>query len=381
MKLLQKGVWRWIPLCVLMGCVMLSLSPAFAAEPVKIGMIFPVTGKVAYDGQAVVSGCKAAISYLNEKGGILGGRKLELELIDSVCQPAQAVSAAKRLITQYNSQAIIGDFCSNATSALQQVTEESKVVLITPVAVSPMLTERGAKFFFRNNSTSAMHAKTYAKFVSEVLKLKTLAIVAKNDEYGQLEMKIYNQLYQEYGNPKIVYSGFFGSTDEDFSPQLTKAKSMKADGVYIVAQTEQGANVIKQMRNLGMTNAQVLGSGAFYNPKLVELAGKACEGMYVYTGYDPGAKNPGMKLFLDEYPKRSGKECGLYEAMGWDTVFILANAIDKAGTEKDGAKIAEQVRRTNFDGPRGRVTFDEKGQAQITTKIVQVQKGKFVRVY
>jgi len=381
MKLSRKSIYGMILVFAFMGLETISGSMAIAADTVKIGMIFPVSGKVAYDGQAVVTGANAAISYINEKGGILGGRKVELDLIDSVCQPAQAVSAAKRLIAQNDTKVIIGDFCSNATSALQQVTEESKVVLITPVAVSPMLTERGAKLFFRNNSTSAMHSKTFSNFVSKVLKLKTIALIVKNDEYGQLETKIYSQLYQELGNPKVVYSGFFGSADVDFSAQLTQAKSMKTESIYIVAQTEQGANIIKQLRNLGMTNVKILGAGALFNPKLVELVGEGAEGMYVYTGYDPSAKNPGMKLFIEEFPKRSGKECGLYEAMGWDTMLILANAIDKAGTDKDSAKIADRLRQSQFDGPRGLITFDGNGQAQITTKIVQVQKGKFVRVY
>lgn len=372
---------RFKKTAIIVALSAVSVSAAVAADPVKIGMVFPVTGTVAYDGQAVVSGVKAAISYINQKGGILGGRKIELELVDSACKPAQAVSAAKRLITEGNLKAIIGDFCSNATTAVQQITEESGVVLITPVAVSPALTERGAKLFFRNNATSAMHAKVFSKYVSQILKLKTLAMIAKNDEYGQLDSKVYTQLYQELGNPKVAYIGFFGSTDEDFSSQLTKAKSLEADAVYVIAQTEQGANVLRQMRNLGMTDATALGAGALFNPKVVELAGKASEGMYVYSPYDPSATNPGMKLFKDEYQKREGKEPGLYEAMGWDTTMILSDAIDKAGTEKDGVKIAAQMHRTDFDGPRGKITFTENGQALITTKIVQVQKGKFVRVH
>lgn len=380
MKFFRNVARRALSHFVVIGLACVS-AEAMAADSVKIGMIFPVTGSVAYDGQAVASGVNAAISYINQKGGILGGRKIELELVDSACQPAQAVSAAKRLIAQVDVKAIIGDFCSNATTALQQVTEEAGVVLITPVAVSPLLTERGAKLFFRNNATSAMHAKVFSKYVSEVLKLKTIAIIAKNDEYGQLDSKIYTQLYQELGNPKLLYTGFFGATDEDFSSQLTKAKSMKVDSVYVIAQTEQGANVLRQMRNLGMTDVTALGAGALFNPKVVELAGKAAEGMYVYSPYDPAATNAGMKLFKEEYFKRTSKESGLYEAMGWDTLTILAEAIDRAGTEKDGVKIAAQLRRTEFDGPRGKITFDEKGQARITTKIVQVQKGKFVRVH
>jgi branched-chain amino acid transport system substrate-binding protein len=379
MRIFFKGAYGRILLSVLLGLVIFSGSPASALDPVKIGVILPITGKVAYDGQATVSGVKAATSYINDKGGILGGRKVELEIIDSQCQPGPAVSATKRLITQHNVKAIVGDFCSNATAAMQQVTEESNVALITPVAPSPLLLERGAKLFFRTLPTSQMYAEDFGRYANKSLKLKTIAIVAKNDEYGQQEAKIYNKLYEELGAPKVVYTGFFGSTDEDFSPQLTKIKSLKAEGIYIVAQTEQGSNMIKQIRNLGI-DAQILGSGSLCNPKVFELAGKAAEGMYTFSSYDPTGKNPGNQLFLTEFPKRTGKPVANYESLGWDAMMVLLAAIDRAGTDKDGPKIAEQLRRTDFDGGRGRITFDEKGQAKIITKIFQVQKGKLIRV-
>lgn len=350
-----------------------------AAKAVVIGMVFPITGRVAYDGQAVVSGVKAAIDYINQKGGILGGRKVELAFIDSQCKPAQAVSGAKKLIAQNKVKVIIGDFCSNATMAVQQVTEEEHVVLITPVSVSPRLTEMGAKLFFRNNSTSRMHARTFSRFVHDRLNIKTLAMIAKNDEYGQRDTKVYRKLYKKLGGPQVVYVGFFGPTDEDFSPQLTKIKSLNPEAIYVVAQTEQGATILKQIRDLGI-KATILGCGALYNPKVIELAGKAAEGMYVYTGYDPTTTNPGMMEFQREYKKRYGREGGLYEAMGWDTTLILLRAIDRAGTYDNAAKIAEELRATDYTGPRGRITFDEKGQAQIVTKIVQVQNGRFVRI-
>ncbi len=368
-------------IAMIAGAALLALPlGGMAADPVKIGMVFPVTGRVAYDGQAVVSGVKAAIAYVNGKGGILGGRKVELEFIDSGCKPADAVSGAKKLISQYGLKAIIGDFCSNATLAVQQVTEEEGVVLITPVSVSPKLTETGAKLFFRNNSTSKMHAKTFSGFVHNQLKPGTVAMLAKNDEYGKRDTAAYKALYKKLGGPKVVYVGFFGSNDEDYSPQLTKIKSLKPGAVYVVAQTEQGSNILKQMRDLGL-NVKKLGAGALFNPKVVELAGKAAEGMYVYTGYDPSADNPGMKVFQEQMKKSTGKPGGLYEAMGFDTTIILLAAIDKAGTDKDAVKIAKALRATDYTGPRGRITFDQKGQALIKTKIVQVQDGKFKRVH
>src|SRR5258708_2502441 len=130
-------------------------APAFAQETVKIGLIEPLTGGVAFDGASFVKGAQLAGRQINDAGGVLG-KKLELVVADGVCKPADSVSAAEKLITSDKVPVMIGAFCSGATQAVMPVAERSKVPLVTGTSSLPKLTETGNKWFFRNTEKDTM---------------------------------------------------------------------------------------------------------------------------------------------------------------------------------------------------------------------------------
>ena len=121
---------------------------ALAQQTIKIGLIQPLTGSVAYNGQADVAGSKQAVDERNAKGGVLG-KKIELVIEDGQCKPANSVNAAEKLIQKDKVVALSGAFCSSATAAIIPVTEKYKLPLITGVSSKSDLTEKGYKYFFR----------------------------------------------------------------------------------------------------------------------------------------------------------------------------------------------------------------------------------------
>ena len=142
--------------------LLLPSVTAHAEDTVKIGLIQPLTGSVAYNGTTDVNGSKLALDEINAKGGVLG-KKVELVIEDGQCQPGNSVNAAEKLIQRDKVVGLSGAFCSSATLAVMPVAAKYKMPLITGVSSSADLTEKGNPWFFRATETDALLAKSFCQ--------------------------------------------------------------------------------------------------------------------------------------------------------------------------------------------------------------------------
>ena len=143
---------KWMLVLGLASAVGVVSAGAQAQETVKIGVIQPLTGSVAYNGLAFVAGAKLAVEQRNAAAGVLG-RKVELVIEDGQCRPANSVNAAEKLVQRDKVVALTGAFCSSATAAVMPVAEKYKVPLLTGVSSKADLTEKGLQYFFRSAET------------------------------------------------------------------------------------------------------------------------------------------------------------------------------------------------------------------------------------
>ena len=173
----------WKPIAAVLALPALCL-PVGAQETVKIGVIQPLTGSVAYNGQAFVAGAKLAVERRNAAGGV-GGRKIELVIEDGQCRPANSVNAAEKLIQRDKVVAVAGAFCSSATAAVMPVAEKYKVPLLTGVSSKADLTDKGMQYFFRSAETDRLMSKTFSKILADKLQLKSVAYIGVNDDWGR----------------------------------------------------------------------------------------------------------------------------------------------------------------------------------------------------
>jgi branched-chain amino acid transport system substrate-binding protein len=139
-------------------------SPAFS-EPVRIGVISPLSGTAAFDGMCARDGALAAAQYINARGGILGGRPIELIIEDSATDPLQAGSAAQKLINSDNVVSIIGAFNSSATAVVMEVAQQFSIPHVTAISTAPALTEQGNEWFFRAVGTSQLFISSFARTI------------------------------------------------------------------------------------------------------------------------------------------------------------------------------------------------------------------------
>src|SRR4051794_15107276 len=325
-----------------MGVLGLALAAAGAnaQETIKIGLIQPLTGSVAYNGTTDVNGSKLALDEINAKGGVLG-KKIELVIEDGQCRPANSVSAAEKLIQRDKVVAISGAFCSSSTLAVMPVVANYKLPLITGVSSSAELTEKGNPWFFRATETDALLAKAFSKILYDQLKLRKVAYIGVNDDFGRGGVAEFEKQMTALGATTVMKEYFEHGTS-DFYTLLTKLKSSGADGVFVAAETQDGSILVKQKAELGLTT-KMFGVGSWATPDFMKLAGPAANGIYAAVPYASTMTTPKNKAFVAEYEKRYHEAPGKYSAGGYNAINIGAQAIERAKST-DSDKIRESLK-------------------------------------
>lgn len=359
-----------LPLALLGAAI--AAGAAYAQETVKIGLIQPLTGSVAYNGSTDVNGSKLAAEEINAQGGVLG-RKLELIIEDGQCKPANSVNAAEKLIQRDKVAALSGAFCSSATLAVMPVAENYKLPLVTGVSSNAALTEKGNKWFFRATETDQMLAKSFARILYDQLKLRKVAYIGVNDDWGRGGVAEFEKQMSALGATTVMKE-FFEHGTSDFYTILTKLRASGADGAFVAAETQDGSIFVKQKAELGVPT-KVFGVGSWATADFLKLTGAASEGIYAAVPYASTMSTPKNKPFVEAYTKRYKEPPGKYAAAGYNAINILADAIKRAGST-DAEKIREALSKTKYEGPNGVFEFDAKGQATgFTVVLVQLQKG------
>jgi branched-chain amino acid transport system substrate-binding protein len=355
----------------ILGLILVATA-ANAEDTIKIGVIQPLTGSVAYNGTTDVNGSKLALDEINAKGGVLG-KKIELVIEDGQCRPANSVSAAEKLVQRDKVVAISGAFCSSSTLAVMSVAANYKLPLITGVSSSAELTEKGNPWFFRATETDALLAKAFSKILYDQLKLRKIAYIGVNDDFGRGGVAEFEKQMTALGATTVMKEYFEHGTS-DFYTLLTKLRSSGADGVFVAAETQDGSIFVKQKAELGLTT-KVFGVGSWATPDFMKLTGDASEGLYAAVPYASTMTIPKNKAFVAAYTDRYHEAPGKYSAAGYNAISILAEAISRAGST-DPEKLRDALAKTDYEGPNGHFQFDSKGQASgFSVVLVQLLKS------
>jgi len=369
----MKRVFNFAAAVALCAATALTVpAAAFAAEPVKLGMIDPIKTLI---GKQNVDGAQLATDLINADGGILGGRPIELVVYDTNFAPAEGVSAVQRLLTQDGVKVVVGEISSSVALAAIPVVESEDAIFVASVPKHPDVTKSGYDKVFRLNSTTALDAQSFDKFLVETIAPQKVAILAENSDFGQVTITHLKDLFGD----KLVYADTFGMQQSDFGALSTNARSSGADMICIVGSNmEQYGNILRALADLGFDGRRCLMPGIL-NSQGVEIAGAAAEGAFSADIYVPAIDNELNKRFVAAFEEKFGRVPEKIEVLGFETVWIAAKAMDKAGTDTDTAAIAETIRTGEWQTPRGTVTFDAEGQASSGDLIrLEVKDGRIV---
>jgi branched-chain amino acid transport system substrate-binding protein len=342
------------------------------AAPLKIGVLAPISGSSAADGNDIVKGVKTAVEVIKAEGGVPGFDAIEVEVQDGACDPRQAVAAANKL-ANLKVAGVIGEYCSSATIPASEVLNEEKITMITPASTNPKVTQRGFKYMYRMCGLDIHQATAAGKFLKDQLKAKTIYIVDDKTTYSQHLAEFVAEEAKKLGINVLAHE-HVNEGDMDYSAVLTKVKQANPDVFYMSLQNNSaGIRMIKQLRQMGIKSA-VLSQDAVYHPNFIKEAPEQSQGVFFTFGY--ADKNAAVyKKFLEKYTAMHG-EPGAYSAYAFDSAYALLTAIKNAKSV-DADKVRAEMMKLNLVGASKTIKFQDNGDSGSNYVIYKVEGDKF----
>lgn len=358
-------------------------------KTIKIGFIGPLTGDYANYGKLMTQSVKIAVQEKNEMGGI-GEYKIKLISEDSQGKVDKANSAIEKLASVNKVWGIIGPVFSGTSLAIAPKCETENIVMISPSATHKDLTSKG-KYVFRNVLSDQLQAIVFAKYVSDVMGLKRVAILYIKNDYSQGLAGDFKRIFKSNGGTiTAMESGLQG--DKDFKTQLTKIKGTNPQAIFLPNYVADIAQMLEQSKQLGI-NVKMLSADGFSNPEIFELAGDQANGV-IFSG--PPEENEisesGVKkAFVEKYEQRWGEKPDSFSLNSYDGAKILLSAIEKvfnASTDEerlnltlDRNKIKDRVARIkNYNGVSGKITFLDNGDALKNVGVFKVENSEYKQI-
>jgi len=355
---------------VILVLILFALSIQ-AEEVIKIGAIAARTGNNAALGQWQRDGAMLAVEEINAQGGVLG-RKLELVLEDSQGVPAQAVSVLNKLIYRDNVDIVIGDIQSSPSLAMLPVVKNAGIPLLVH-GTSPKITKQGNEWVFRTRPSDTIKFGSVARFVVRELGKDKIAIFHDSAEYGVGGADAVEEGLAKLDVKPVVREQWTPG-DIDFSSQLLKIKNSNAEVIILIGQMVDMGLVMKQARQMNI-NTQFVGGSGIENQTTIDASGGAAEGVIFGSGFISTSNKPKIITFVNKFEDKYGYSPNAFCATGYDSIYLAANAIKKAGTTEKN-KVRDALRESEFDGIEGTYKFDKYGEGLQEVQFGIVKDGK-----
>ena len=372
---------------------------ASAQQTVKIGAVFPLSGNAASAGVHAKAAIETALDIINnahpelgnfplaKNAGLagLGGAKVEVVFADNQGSPATGQNQTLRLITEEKVVALTGAYQSGITLTASAIAEKYGIPFVNGESVAANLTERGFKWFFRVTPVASDFAKIYYDFLKDMkaagVKTDNVALVHDNTEYGTSVSSVITSVFKDNGQT-IALDIPYAVNATDVQSQILQLKEKKPDVVIMIAYASDAILYAKTMQALDYKPPMIIADDSGYSdPSFIKAVGKISQGAFNRSSWSVGPPGSPTALIAEMYKKKSGDEMDDTAARQMQGFFVLADAIDRAGST-DPAKIQAALKATDLKpdqlmmGYKG-VKFDDKGQNILASGlIIQLQDGE-----
>ena len=354
-------------------------STAGSGETIKIGVNLELSGAVASYGTSEADGIALAVDEINEAGGI-DGQEIEIIKVDNKSDAAEATNAAIKLTTQDKVVAIIGAATSGATVAQAQIANDNETPLISPSGTSPNVTvnDDGSvnEYVFRTSFIDPFQGTVAANFAANELGVKNVAIFSDNaSDYSKGLASSFKEDFEAAGG-KVVEEESYVAKDTDFRSTLTRIKSANPEFIFIPGYYEEVGLIVKQAREMGI-DVPLMGADGWDSPILLDLAGaEALNNTFTTNHYSSEDPDGIIQDFNDKFNEKYSKMPDSFNALGYDTVYLLADAIKRAGST-DSTKIKDALAATkDLELVTGLYSVDENHHPIKSATILEYVDGK-----
>jgi branched-chain amino acid transport system substrate-binding protein len=367
------GVVALLALLVVLLSSCGSNSAQSSNDPILIGVSGPLTGTNAQYGEQWKKGFDLALEEINSKG--VNGRKLEYVFEDTQADPKQSVVVANKFVSNEKIIVELGDFASPASMAASPIYQRAGMVQFGFTNSHPDFT-KGGDFMWSNSLTQDDSAPLHADYV-DALGLKKIGVFRLNTDWGKTTYDIFAQRAQELGIEITAVEAYLPE-EKDFRSAITNIKNTNPDGIVFVSYYGDGALLAQQIRAQDI-HLPIVANGSNYSPKFIELGGEAVEGVYLSSNFAPTDPRAEVQNYLKKFREKYNEESDYFAAHAYDTMVLIAAAIEKGGATREGVKKGLE---TVTDVPSvvyGKVTFNtetRRVQEPVDVRLV-IQNGAF----
>ncbi len=370
----------------------LACFGAQAAErQLIIGVNDSLTGPGAVYGLPQSNAVQMAADEINAAGGIKAGAdvyKIKVIASDDKANPTEATNSVRKLIDRDNAKYLIGFCCSGPTGAVASFIEKENALMLVGNAAERAITARGIPNLYRTRPPADFTGAAAGAFVGK-RGAKSIAVI------GSLDVSFYTQYLEAFekefakSGGKIVAKETFGLRDRDMTPQLTKVRALNPDALLVLGYVEPAAFVYRQAVELGMKMPRYGFTSGSEEQFLRVATSEQMEGVWDLrpTELTVEALNANAKTYVTNYTKRFGTPPSPSSPYAYDQVYVLKQAIERAGSAEDPKKVTAEVRKVTIPKeaimkylPVGGMMFDGNGQAYTSNGAFQWQKGKWIYV-
>jgi len=382
-----------------------TVAPAArAADPVKIGILWPLTGNAAAAGQASKAAIEVALDIINnahpELGNLplaataglsnLGGARLDVVFVDHEGNPSTAQQLATRLITQDKVDALMGAYQSSCSFTATAVAERNGTPFMVGESSALNITTRGFKWTFRATPIATDYARTYMRFFADMKKagkkVDSIAIVNENTDYGT---SVGDAIAAEAkkANIPVAIRIPYSASSTDVSAQVLQLKQAQPDVVIFISYTADSILYMKTMKNLDYKPPMVIGDDTgFSDPSFIPGVSDIAQNVMNRSAWAIGKPGSTTAKINDMYKAKTGRDLDDTSARNMQSFFALADAINRAGST-DPEKIRVALTQTDLKpdeimmGYQG-VKFDETGQNVLaSTYLIQLHAKQYELVW
>jgi branched-chain amino acid transport system substrate-binding protein len=360
-----------------------AFGAAAQAQPIKVGVIFPLSGGAGPQGQHLVKSIESMAALINESGGVLG-RQIQIEARDDESTPAVGVSRANELISAGVS-VIIEGWNSPVTLAMQPVINRAGVLDITAISkADPILSGEGNPLAVRLNSSNSQDGAVIADYIANRIKAKRVAFMTQNDAYGngaqasiEAELKKLNHAYEKVAEEKFPF------TQADFRVAITNVRAANPDvTVFINASEGLGMPAMIRQARQARLGGQVVAAVGTIAPSVISVAGEAANGVVgadiYFPDVEPFASNPVNQRYIAKVQQMHKLTPDKFMALGAASLQVWAMAANELKT-LDKEPIAKRIRGGSFKNTiLGDMNFGPNGQLATRHYVFTIKDRKMV---
>ncbi|HEY0296068.1 MAG TPA: ABC transporter substrate-binding protein [Bordetella sp.] len=335
------------------------LAGSVHAADIKIGAVESLSGGAAQYGNNIRNGLQLAADEINAAGGV-NGNKLVLAVEDDQTKKEEAINAFKKLIFQDKALMVFGPTLSNTALAAQPIAQAARTVAFGTSTTVDGITDPG-EYIFRNAVTESAVIPVTVKTAQAKLGLKKVAVMyGNNDALSKGGYDIFKKALED-NHIDVTDTETFSTGDVDFKAQLTKIKGTNPDAIVLSALIAEGAPIVAQARQLGIT-VPFIGGNGMNSPKLFDLAsGTASDNLWVGSPWASDNASPENTKFIADYKARYNAAPDQFAAQAYDAVHIASSAMKKVqfsgDLAKDRAAFRDALASVQWTGATGAFKF------------------------